>query len=149
VLHILQEYSGEYIIDVKKEHSGAIDESLFKGLNFIKERPPKVMHKYDLIILESGVSTSVLEAAVTKSHIILFTGSQWEEASRESLNMLSQRAHSFDKWDAFHDGIRKILDDPREHLDAEKINSTDFINSYCNPVSPERFIRTICRTLNI
>jgi hypothetical protein len=148
-LYILQEYSNEYSIDVKKEHSGAIQESLFKGLNFINKRPPQVMHEYDLIILESGISTSVIEAAVTNSHIILFTGSEWEDASRESLEMLSRRAHSFNTWSDFQGGLKNILDNPIENLDFEKLNAVDFINSYCNPVTPEEFINTIRTVLKI
>lgn len=148
-LDLLQKYSDKYLIDVKKDHSNAIDESLFKGLNFINKSPREVLHEYDVIITESAVSTAVLEAAVSNSHLVLFTGSEWEDSSKESLEILSKRAESFNTWSEFHSGLRNILENPNQYLDVKKIESSEFADLYCNPVTPEQYVNTIKKVLRV
>lgn len=149
VLELLNSYSDKYTIHIKEEHTGTVQRSNYPGLSFIDVSPKEVIHKYDLLIVESGQSTAVLEATVTNKYIIAYTGVDWEELSEESLDMLSKRAECFHTSDDFLIGLRKILDDPQTNLDSSKLFSGDFMNTYCNPVSPERYIETIKKTLEL
>jgi len=149
VLELLNSYGDKYIIHIKEEQTGTVQRSKYPKLNFINDSPKDVLHKYDLLILESGISTAVLEAAVTNKYLAVFTGAEWEESSKEFLNMLSKRAECFDTPDDFLEGLKKILDDPQTHLDSSKLSSFDFMNTYCNPVSPESYIEIIKKTLEL
>lgn len=149
VLQLLNEFSDKYVIHVKKEQTEAIKYNLYPGLNFINSSPADVMHQYDLLIAESALSTAVLEVNSTNKYLIIFTGTEWENVSKESLEMLSKRAECFHTWDDFLVGLEEILKDPRTNLDPAKLTSCDFMNTYCNPVSPEHYIETIKNTLKL
>jgi len=149
VLELLNLYTDKYTIHIKEEQTGTVKRSNYKGLNFMRDNPKDVLHKYDMLIVESGISTAVLEATVTNKYIVAFTGAEWEDSSKESLDMLSKRAECFHTYDDFLAGLGKILDDPRKNLDPSKLTSLDFMNTYCNPVSPEHYIETIKNTLKL
>ena len=107
------------------------------------------MNEYDLLVVESGLSTAVLEVVVTKKFIALFTGPEWEDTSRESLDMLAKRAECFTTYDEFLSGLKNILTDPGKHLDQKKLDSREFINVYCNPVTPESYIATVKKAMKL
>ena len=149
VLELLNSYTDKFTIHVKEEHTGTIERRKYAGISFIDDSPKDVMHKYDLLIVESGQSTAVLEATATNKYIVAYTGADWEDLSKESLEMLSERAECFDTLDDFLAGLKKVLDDPQTHLDPSKLSSCDFMNTYSNPVSPESYIETIIKTLEL
>ena len=149
VLELLNSYGNKYTIHVKKEQTGTTQCSKYPKLDFINDSPKDVLHKYDLLILESGISTAVLEAAVTNKYLTIFTGAEWEESSKAFIDILSKRAECFHTPDDFLTGLKKILDNPHTHLDPSKLSSHDFMNTYCNPVSPKSYIETVKRTLEI
>ena len=149
VLELLDSYGDQYTIHVKEEQTGTVQRGKYPKLNFISDSPREVLHKYDLLILESGISTAVLEAAVTNKYLAVFTGAEWEESSKESMDLLSKRAECFNTPDDFLAGLKKILDNPQTHLDSSKLSSCDFMNTYCNPVSPESYIEIIKKTLKL
>ena len=107
------------------------------------------MHKYDLLIVESGISTAILEAAVTNKFIVAVTSAVWEDSSKESLDMLAERAECFTTYDDFLIGLKKILDDPENHLDPAKFSARNFIDTYCNTASPESYVNTIKKTMGL
>ncbi len=149
VLELLDSYGDQYTIHVKEEQTGTVQRGKYPKLNFISDSPREVLHKYDLLILESGISTAVLEAAVTNKYLAVFTGAEWEESSKESMDLLSKRAECYNTPDDFLAGLKKILDNPQTHLDSSKLSSCDFMNTYCNPVSPESYIEIIKKTLKL
>lgn len=149
VLELLNSYGNKYTIHVKEEQTDTVQRGKYPKLDFINNSPKDILHKYDLLILESGISTAVLEAAVTNKYLAVFTGAEWEESSKESLDMLSKRAECFDTPDDFLAGLKKILDDPQTHLAPSKLSSSDFMNTYCNPVSPESYTEIIKKTLEL
>jgi hypothetical protein len=149
VLELLNSYGDKYTIQIKEEQTGTVQRSKYPKLDFINDSPKEVLHKYDLLILESGISTAVIEAAVTNKYLAVFTGAEWEESSKESLDMLSKRAECFDTPDDFLAGLKKILDDPQTRLDPSKLSSHDFMNTYCNPVPQKSYLETIKKTLEL
>jgi hypothetical protein len=149
VLELLDSYGDKYTIQIKAEQTGTVQHSKYPKLDFINNSPKDILHKYDLLILESGISTAVLEAAVTNKYLAVFTGAEWEESSKESMDMLSKRAECFNTPDDFLAGLKKILDNPQTHLDPLKLSSRDFMDTYCNPVSPESYTEIIKKTLEL
>lgn len=149
VLELLNTFSNKYTIDVKEEQTNTIQHSIYPGLKFIKESPVKVLHDYDLLIVESCISTAVLEVAATNKFLVVFTGAKWEDASRESLDMLCKRAECFHNWNSFLSGLKEILENPESKLDIEKLNSSEFMDTFCNPVPAEKYINTVKETLEL
>ncbi|MDP1812022.1 MAG: hypothetical protein Q8K66_11540 [Sediminibacterium sp.] len=149
VLELLNSYGNKYTIHVKEEQTGTVQRSKYPKLEFINDSPKDVLHKYDLLILESGISTAVLEATVTNKYLTIFTGAEWEESSKEYLDMLSKRAECFDTPDDFLTGLKKILDDSQTHLAPSKLSSHDFMNTYCNPVPQKSYLETIKKRLEL
>lgn len=149
VLEVLHLYALKYTIHVKAEYSGTVKSNNYPGLKFINDSPKEVMHKYDLLIVESGISTAILEAAVTNKFIVAVTSAVWEDSSKESLDMLAERAECFTTYDDFLIGLKKILDDPEKHLDPAKLSARNFIDTYCNTVSPESYVNTIKKTMGL
>ena len=149
VLELLNTFSGRYSIDVKEARSSIIKQSNYPGLRFINERPEEVLHGYDLLIVESGVSTVLLEAASTNKFMVVFTGGEWEDVSQESLDMLSKRTECFNNWNSFLSGLKGILENPKLNLNATKLNSSEFVNTYCNPASPEKYVNIIKETFGL
>jgi len=149
VLELLNTFSNKYSIDVKEEQTNTIGHSNYPGLKFIKESPVKVLHDYDLLIVESCISTAVLEAVATNKFIVVFTGAEWEDASKVSLDMLSKRAECFHDWNSFRLGLKEILETPNSKLDTTKLNSSEFIDTFCNPLPPDKYTNTIKETLEL
>lgn len=148
-LEILNRFSCDYSIDVREEQTGAVRRSLYPGLNFITNRPKEVLHKYDLVVLESAMSTVVLEGSATNKFLVVFTGAEWEDVTPASLELLAKRAECFDRWDEFHAGLERVLQEPAKCLDAAKLESEDFFTAYGNPVSGEQYMTTVRRTLSL
>lgn len=149
VLELLNSFSKNYIIHVREEQTGTVVRSKYPGLKFIDVSPREVLNQYDLLILESGLSTAVLEGVVTNKFLVVFTGAEWEETTKESLDMLEKRAECFHSMDDFLGGVKKILRDPNVNLDRKKLSSVEFKNAYCNPVSVESYFATIKETMNL
>jgi hypothetical protein len=148
-LELLTGYSTEYSIHVKEEHTGAVRREDYPGLHWVTESPSKVLHEYDLLILESGMSTAVLESASTNKFMVVFTGFEWEDVTEHSLNLLDRRAECFHRWEDFLPGLARILDDPSKHLDPAKLRSVEFMEAYCGPVSAEAYVSTIRHALSL
>ncbi len=148
-LELLNSFGKQYEIHVKEEHSKTVNRDKYPNLVFTNENPREIMNEFDLLVVESGLSTAVLEVAVTKKFIVLFTGEEWEDTSRESLDMLAKRAECFATYDEFLDGLNNILIDPEKNLDRKKLDSLDFIKVYCNPVAPESYLATIKKAMNL
>lgn len=148
-LELLNRFSAAYSIDVKEEQTGAVRRDLYPGLHFIKGRPKDVLDAYDLVILESGMSTAVLEGASTNKFLVIFTGCEWEDVSAESLELLSQRAECFHRWDEFLEGLDSILQHPVANLDRRKLESDEFLEAYGRPVSSEEYMGTIRHALSL
>jgi len=149
ILELLNTFSNKYTIDVKEEQTNTIQHSIYPGLKFIKESPRKVLHDYDLLIVESCISTAVLEAAVTNKFLVVFTGAEWEDASKDSLDMLSKRAECFHSWNSFLSGLKEILQNPESKLDIEKLNSSEFMDTFCNPVPAKKYVNAVKETLEL
>jgi len=148
-LQLLCKFSDSYSIHVKAEHTGAVSEDRYPGLHFINQRPKDVMDRYDLLILESGMSTAVLEGTATNKFLVVFTGREWEDLSSDSLDLLSQRAECFHLWDDFLKGLEQILLHPDAHLDPRKLESDEFLEAYGRPVSSATYVETIRQALSL
>lgn len=149
VLELLNSFSQDYTIHVKEDQTGTVNRSNYPGLEFINVSPREVLDQYDLLILESGLSTAVLEGVVTNKFLAIFTGAEWEDTTKESLDMLEKRAECFHTMDDFIKGLGKILTDPQHNLDRTKLSSSAFQDAYCNPVTVESFFRTIKTTMEL
>lgn len=148
-LELLTGYATAYSIHVKEEQTGAVRREDYPGLHFITGSPKDVLHEYDLLILESGMSTAVLEGASTNKFLVVFTGSEWEDVSSRSLDLLSRRAECFHRWEDFLPGLARILDNPAKHLNPMKLKSDEFVEAYCGPVSAEQYVGTIRHALSL
>ncbi len=149
VLELLNSFGRNYKIDIKKESSGAIDETKYPNLNFINHSPSAIQDNYDLLIAESAISTYILEAVVSKKFIAVMTAMDWEDCSRESFLKLNKRAECFENYDNFILGLHNILTNPKKYLTKEKIHSKDYENTYCNPVHSSIYIDNIIKSIYI
>lgn len=147
VLDLLNSFSKDYIIEVKEDQSNTVKHDLYPGLIFKKEPLINILHNYDFLIMESCVSTAVLEAASTNKFLAIYTGAEWEDATKESLVMLSKRAECFNDWEKFLAGLEKILQDPEKYLDFSKLDSNEFLEIFLNPVSTDRYVGIIKENL--
>lgn len=148
-LEILDRFSSDFDIDVKEDQTGAVRRSLYPGLHFISNRPKEVLHKYDLVVLESAMSTVVLEGSATNKFLVVFTGAEWEDVTPASIELLARRAECFHRWDEFHSALERVLEDPLRHLDPAKLNSDEFFATYGNPVSGTQYMETVRRTMSL
>jgi hypothetical protein len=148
VLDLLNLYCDKYEIAIKKDFTNTIVEEKYPNLTFIKNNPSEILNNYDLLLLESAISTVVLEAAVTNKFIVLMMGTEWEDCSVDSLNLLSKRAECFVDYHSYLVSLKNILINPSENLNTEKLNSLDFQNTYCNPVTVSEYNDTILNIVN-
>jgi hypothetical protein len=148
-LELLNRFADAYSIHVKGDQTGAVRRALYPGLHFINRRPKEVFHEYDLLILESGMSTAVLEGAATNKFVVVFTGSEWEDVTSASLDLLAKRAECFHRWEDFLPGLERILEDPAQHLDPQKLRSDEFVEAYGRPVSAEQYVATVRHALSL
>ncbi len=61
--------------------------------------------------------------------------------------MLSKRAESFHSWNSFLSELKEILENPESKLDIDKLNSSKFMDTFCNPVPAKKYINTIAQSL--
>lgn len=149
ILELLSRFADRYTMHVREDQTGAVHRPLYPGLHFINKRPKDVLHEYDLLILESGMSTVVLEGTATNKFLAVFTGSEWEDVSDHSLDLLSRRAECFHRWGDFLAGLERVLEDPLKHLDARKLHSDEFIEAYGRPVSAAQYATTVRHALSL